>query len=205
MSVLASFSIRQCNTYRDNYKALQATYGDSISYFQARDKSQVATITAFNGKIKDLKLVNEELYNEINNLKLKAKNVQSIVKYETKVEYKNDTTYVINEPTYSKQFDFSDKWRTLKGIIRCDSDTLDLHIDNRVFADYTVVFDKQNRLYLKSDNPYVQLNEISGWTIPKQRTRRFGIGPYTGIGYDPINNKIILNIGISVHYSLIQF
>lgn len=206
LCLVASFSVRQCNYYHDNYNALHATYVDSVTYFQARDKSQVATIHLFEGKIKDLKVVNDELYKEINNLKLKAKNVQSIVKYQTKVEYVNDTTYIITTPQYySKDFDFSDKWRILKGNIRCNNDTLDLHIDNKVFADYTIVFDKNNKLYLKSDNPYIQYNEISGWTVPKQKTKRWGIGPNISVGYDPLQNKPTWNIGIGLQYNIIRF
>lgn len=210
MLVIASLSISKCtsikNEYIDNIKALN----DSIELYRSKTNKLVAEKSLFSGEISNLKYLNESLYKEIEDLKLKNK-VKDIVYVNSEiVNEKHDTTYIVKVDTINKgfvhDFKFNDEWRELEGKVRYYNDSVNVGIDKDIVKfDYTIAIDKKNKVYIKSNNPYIQYNEISGYTLPKQRTKRFGIGPYTGIGYDPINNKIIPNIGISVHYSLIQF
>jgi hypothetical protein len=71
--------------------------------------------------------------------------------------------------------------------------------------DYTVAMDKNNKIYIKSTNPYVKYEEISGFQVPKQKQKKWGIGPQIGVGYDPVHNKISPTIGIGIQWSPIQF
>ena len=71
--------------------------------------------------------------------------------------------------------------------------------------DYTVGMDKNNNIYVKSTNPYVKYNEISGFRISQPKKTHWSIGPSINIGYDPINLKPSFSIGASINYSLYKF
>ena len=65
--------------------------------------------------------------------------------------------------------------------------------------------DKNNKIYIKSDNPYVKYNEISGFTIQKEKKTHWSLGPSINFGYDPINNKPAFSIGASLNYGIIKW
>ena len=106
-----------------------------------------------------------------------------------------------------KDFAFNNKYRELEGQVSLFDTTLSLNINkDKIYLDYTLAL-KDGKVYVQSDNPYVKYNEIQGLTIPSNiaKTKRFGIGPSVGYGYDFKFKKFSPYIGVSVNYNLISF
>ena len=74
--LLVSFlcsSIKQCSDTRFNYKNNIEVLNDTIRYYKDKNGNLVATKLAFLSDVKNLKLLNESLYKQINDLKAKGK------------------------------------------------------------------------------------------------------------------------------------
>lgn len=203
-----SMAVNKCQNvskeYRNNIEALN----DTIHYLQDKNGNLVATKLAFESDIKTLKLLNEDLYNEIDNLKLKNK-IDNVTYFTGVIDNpEQDTLYIVSHDTisqgFSKDFAFNNEYRTLEGNVNYQNDTVGVSINkDQVKFDYTVAMDKDNHIYIKSTNPYVSYSEITGFTVPKEKKKRFYTGPSISAGYDPIQNKPSLTIGWSVGWGLI--
>ena len=210
LCVLLSFSIQKCSNANNEYKNNIEALNDTIKYYQDKNGNLVATKLAFESDVKTLKLLNEDLYKEIEDLKLK-KSVSSIVYIEGKVENpKQDTSYIVKYDTiskgFNKYFDFNNEYRVLEGNVKYENDSLGIFINKDIINfNYSVGIDKYNNIYVKSTNPYVKYNEISGFRVSQPKKTHWGIGPSINFGYDPIQNKPSFNIGVSLNYSLIKF
>jgi hypothetical protein len=206
-----STSVNRCSNTSDEYKHNIEALKDTIKYYQDKNGNLVATKLAFESDIKTLKTLNEDLYNQIDSMKLNPKVVNQIVYVGGEIENpEKDTTYVVNPDTidngFTKDFDFSNNYRVLTGNVDYHNDSLGVHITKDVtYFDYTVVMDKDSRIYVKSTNPYVKYNEITGFTVPKQKKKRWNVGPSIYGGYDPINGKPSAGIAISLTYGIIQW
>ncbi len=208
--ICLSISIKQCSTikreYRDNIEILN----DTIEYYKAKNGNLVATKLAYKSDLKTLKILNEDLYKQIDNLKIKNK-VKDIVYINTDIVHElHDTMYIVNHDTivngFYKDFNFNNKYRLLEGNVRYNNDSLGVSITNDiVHVDYTVAIDKNNKVYITSDNPYVKYNEIQGYTIPKPKKKRWNVGPSIGYSYDIKKNTFSPVVGISLQYGLIQW
>jgi len=211
-----SSAVRRCSTnekmYETNIKALT----DTITYYKGENGNLVASKTAFMAEVNDLKELNKGLYDQITKLGVKPKNIVTTVYSEGEIKYlPQDTAWVVKHDTINlergidKSFAFNDQWRDLEGTIGYHQDTLGLRISKDIMRfNYTVAMDKNNKIYITSDNPYVTVNEIQGFTVPtyqKEKVKRWGIGPYLGVGYDFSRNKIAPTIGIGVQYNLFRF
>ena len=206
-----STSVNRCSNTSDEYKHNIEALKDTIKYYQDKNGNLVATKLAFESDIKTLKLLNEDLYNQIDSMKLNPKTVNQIIYVGGEIENpKKDTAYVVQHDTitkgFTKDFNFNDNYRTLEGNVDYRNDSLGVHITKDVINfDYTVVMDKDSRVYVKSTNPYVKYNEITGFTVPKQKKKRWNIGPSVYGGYDPINGNPSAGIAISLTYGIIQW
>ena len=206
--ILLSFSVKQCNSYKHEYNSYIAVTNDTIHTYKDRYNRLVATTLAYETNIKDLKLLNNDLYNEISALKSKPVTATHITT--TITNEVHDTCYIIKPSDMvqgiTERFDYSNPYRTLSGTISYHPDTLEMKIDSdKVYVDFTVAMDKKNQIHVVSNNPYVQYNEISGFTLPKPRKKRFSVGPYIGSGIDVRTGKIDPQVGIGLSYSLIEF
>ena len=183
---------------------------DSIQYYKGKNGELVAEKTLLIGDMDLLKVANAELAEKINSMKVN--NPTQIIYVETVVDNStHDTiweTPAIYDSSFVKEFDFSDKWRELAGSVTVKDTTMSLNIDkDKVFVDYTLAI-KDNKVYMASDNPYVQYNEIQGLTMPKQKKRfSMGIGPTISYGYDFQHKNFAPCVGISIgiYYNLFQF
>lgn len=182
---------------------------DSIHYYQGKNGELIAEKTLLLGDMHTLELANADLAQTIEDMKLH--NPQQVVYIETEVINEvHDTTWMIepNDTLIQKAFDFSNQWRVLNGSIKLQENNLSLNIDNdKVFANYTLAI-KDNKVYLTSDNPYVQYNEIQGITLPKTRKNfSVGIGPAISYGWWPGMSKPSPFFGVSLglYYNLLQF
>ena len=214
--ILLSCSIRTCQNknsqYNNNIKALT----DTITYYQSQMGALVASKTAFESNIEELKLVNSKLYQELEDMKLKKGKVDNAVHVEGNIDFgKNDTIYLvqydtingeIDKSSFKQKFDFSNQWRELEGSVAVANDSMKVSIDkDKIFFDYTVAMDNNNKIYIKSNNPYVQYTELSGFTVPKEKRKHFSIGPSVGVGYGVFNRKPDLFLGITFTWGVIQF
>lgn len=192
--------------YNNNIRALN----DSIHYYYTKTNELVATKLAFEGELKDLKLLNKTLYDEIKKIKPKGDvtNATYVTGYiENEV---HDTTYVVKHDTikngFYKEFNFNNDFRKLEGNVRYLQDTVGVSITkDLIYFDYTIAMDDKNNIYVKSTNPYVKYNEISGFQVPKQKNKRWFTGPSINAGYDPIQNKPTFSIGWSLGYGLFKW
>lgn len=211
--ILCSFlttSISKCSSVKNEYQNNIEALNDTIKYYQDKNGNLVAKKLAFESDIKTLKVLNEQLYKEIEDLKIKG-NVASVVYVTGKVENPpKDTVYLVNHEIISKgfirDFNFNDKYRILEGNVKYDNDSLGIFINKDIVNfDYTVGMDEKNNIYVKSTNPYVKYNEISGFRILQPKKTHWSLGPAINFGYDPIQNKPSFNIGISLNYGLLKF
>ena len=46
---------------------------------------------------------------------------------------------------------------------------------------------------------------MTGFTVPKQRPKRWGLSLYGGYGFDVINKKFNPNLGIAVTWDIFQW
>ena len=205
-----SSAIKQCSDTRFEYKNNIAALNDTIRYYQDKNGNLVATKLAFESDINTLKLLNEDLYNQIKDLKAKG-NVIAGTYFAGVIENpKQDTTYIVTHDTilkgFIKDFAFNNEYRTLEGNVSYKNDTVGVNIEkDQVKFDYIVAMDDKNNIMIKSKNPYVKYNEITGFQIPKQKQKRWSLGPAVNFGYDPFQNKASVSLGISLNYGIIQW
>lgn len=205
-----SVSTQQCSHYKNEYKDNIEILNDTIHYYKAKNGKQIATIHGYETNIENLKYLNDSLYKAIKNIKPKTK-VVTVTQFSGYIDNStNDTTYIVKKDTiikgFYKDFNFNNEYRLLEGNVRYNNDSLGVSITKDVVMfDYTVALDKKNRIYITSNNPYVKYNNISGFTIPKKRAKRWSVGPSIGYSYDIKKNTFSPVVGISLQYGLIQW
>lgn len=208
--VFLSISINKCSNEKVRYKNNIIALHDTIRYYETDNGDMAATIRGFEAELKEVKLLNKELYEKVKNLKPKG-DVTNATYFTGVIDNpQRDTTYVIEHDTISqgfkKDFAFNNEYRILEGNVTYEEDTLGVNIEkDQVQFDYTVAMDDKNNIMIHSSNPYVKFNEISGFQIPTPKRKRWSLGPAVNFGYDPIQNKISPSIGISVNYGLFQW
>lgn len=207
LTACLSFSVSKCSDARLEYKNNIEALNDTVRYYQDKNGNLVATKRAFEAELKDLKLLNEDLYNEIKSLKAKG-NVTSGVHFSGVVENSpQDTTYIVSYDTISrgfyKDFAFNNEYRVLEGNVSYQNDIVGVKITkDQMFFDYIVVIDDKNNIMIRSTNPYIKYNEISGFQIPKPKDKRWSFGAFANYGYNPSNRDQYIDIGMSLDYSL---
>lgn len=203
---MLSISVRSCQEnkqlYGDNVTALI----DSVSYYKAKNGELVASKSLLEGDMSLLEKTNSELANELNSMKVK--NPEQVVKIVTKyIKAPSDTVWVIDSTNVNitKQFDFTDDYRSLTGDVYLKNNMLGLNISkDEVYTNYTLAI-KDNKAYITTNNPYIKILDIQGITIPTPKTKHFYLGPSINFGYDPIQNKPSFNIGVSIGYGLFSW
>ncbi len=209
LSLLTAFniSVNTCSNNEGIYKNNLAAARDTVRYYKSRSGTEVATKQGFTEKnINKLKGYLEQLKTEIKNMKVKQSSVTSAVRTENTVYLPViDTVYKIQESErsgFSRQFSFNDKYRTLEGTTSYYNDSLNVQITkNEVYFDYNVVMDKNNRIYVSSNNPYIKVNNIDGFQMTRPKQKRFGVGPFLGVGIGH-DGQVMPTIGVGVVYRL---
>ena len=206
-----TISINRCSNVSREYKNNIEALNDTIKYYQDKHGNLVATKLAFESDINTLKLLNRSLYDQIDSLKLKKDNVAQIIYVGGQIENpKKDTAYVISHDTiskgFSKDFNFNNKYRVLEGNVDYQNDSLGIFINKDIINfDYTVAMDKDNRIYIKSTNPYVKYSEISGFTIPQEKQKHWSLGIFGNYNYSPTHNFKYLDLGMGLNYTIKKF
>ena len=211
LTVLLCMSMRQCISNKHIYNNNIIALTDTIKYYKGKNKELVASKKMIETSFNNIKYINDSLYNVLKSIGVK--NPDNVVYIETVIrDEKHDTMWVDNINSINKyikkDFDFSNKYRTLKGYVYFNKpDTLGLSIEqNDVTADFTVT-QKDNNVYITSNNPYIKYNNIIGiknQSGHKIKTKRFGVGPYIGIGINK-DAKIEPVVGIGLSWSIFRF
>lgn len=205
--LLLNNSVNQSNINEKIYENNIIALNDTVSLYKTKAGELVATKTAFECDIKELKKINETLYTEIKDLKSKNDIVSGIYVDGEIVNSNNDTVYIIKYDTiqngFNHNFNFNNKWRDLEGTVSYNNDSIKLNINkDLVRFDYTIGLDDKNKIYINSDNPYVKYSNISGFTIPKEKTKRIIIGPSITGGYSILHNRFDIIVGVSATLNL---
>ena len=211
--VWALLSMQRCSMMKLNYETAQnniVALTDSIEYYECKTGELVAQKTILTGEIEDLKESHSKelntLYNDLNSMKRKNAQLAAQIKGFIDNPVK-DTVWKYDTIKFTQSliqpFDFSDKWRTLSGNITLDDDTMRLNIkEDQVFFDYTIAMEN-GCIYIKSDNPYVKYDCITGIQEQQKKPKRWNIGFQAGVGfqYGMLNKTIdvgpYLGVGIS--------
>lgn len=209
LAVSLATSINRCSSVSGEYENNIAALNDTIKYYQDKNGNLVATKLAFESDLKTLKLLNADLYEQINDLKAK-KPVEQAVYFGGEINIpEQDTLYIVEHDTiakgFSKTFEFNNEFRTLEGLVDYHNDSLGVAIKkDQVKFDYTVALDKDNNIYVRSTNPYVTFNEISGFTVPKRKRPKttFVIGPSAGYSYNINAKEFGWSIGLQATWGL---
>lgn len=205
-------SMRSCSqmkTERNDARNNIVALCDSIEYWQNKNGELIAEKTILVGEIDDLKYVNSEMYNDL--AAMKQKNAELAAKIEGYIEnpkvdtlwqYSKDTLYI--NANIVQPFEFKNDFRLLSGNITLSQNTMGLNITNDiVYFDYTLALD-DGILSIKSDNPYVRYNSISGIQLPKEKPKRWNIGVQAGLGFnfDLVSQRVGLGpyLGLGVSY-----
>lgn len=202
------FTINKCSNIKYKYDSNITALTDSLVSSKTKsNKLIVSKKTSVGNSIKDIKQIDTSLYNSVKDSKVK--NVTSATKFNGTANFgKKDTSYVIisKNEEIKKDFDFSNKWRQLSGNIYLIKDTLGLKIyKDKVNFEYTIIQDKNNNVYITSENPYVKYNQVGSFKIIPNKQKHWNIGPTIGYGYNFGTNKFAPYIGISLTYGIINF
>lgn len=209
-------SMRSCTNQVNENKLLEhniEALSSEAELYKGKNGELIYQQQILIGDMNTLKIANENLYKRIKSMEVKnaeqALRIEGLIRNpqrDTVWQINTDTIYIDRSLNISRRFDFSDKWRTLNGNVFLADGNLGLNIDNDLIKfDYTAVFN-DGQLYITSDNPYVQYNNITGIQVPKQRKKRWNLGIYGGFGvhYD-ISSKRFgygpqIGAGISVGF-----
>ena len=201
-----SISVRSCQENKQLYDNNVTALIDSVSYYKAKNGELVASKSLLEGDMSLLEKTNSELANELNSMKVK--NPEQVVKIVTEyIKAPSDTVWVIDSTNVNitKQFDFTDDYRSLVGDVYLKNNMLGLNISkDEVYANYTLAI-KDNKAYITTNNPYIKISDIQGITIPTPKTKHFYLGPSINFGYDPIQNKPTFNVGVSIGCGLFSW
>lgn len=176
---------------------------DSVHYTATKSGDMMAYKQGFVIKSqKELKELYPALYADLKDMNLKK--ADNAVKVTGNISFdRHDTVYIIKGDSiknFKKNFDFSNKWRDLSGTVSGKNDSVTVGIDkDAVRFSYTVMQAKDGEIYIKSDNPYVRYNELTGFKIQKQKTKRWGLGIQAGYG---VGSKVTPYIGIGLSYNI---
>lgn len=202
--LLNLFTIRSCYNYKSQGDINVIALTDTIHYYKSKNGDLVASKYILEGDLNTLKIVNDSLYNVVKDMKvnkpISVVYVDGVIKNELK-----DTVWVITKEeltkdTIRKDFVFNNNWRLLEGQIEAVDSTLGLQITKDQYNfDYTVAIEN-NQVKIKSSNPYVKYNEITGIQIPKNKkpTWAVTVGPSIFGGINPTNGKSTWGVGGSI-------
>lgn len=194
-------SMRSCTNQVNENKLLEhniEALNAEAEEYRGKNGELVKTIQILIGDTNTLKIANEDLYKRLKSMEVKnaeqALRIEGLIRNpqrDTVWQVNTDTVYIDRNINVTRQFDFSNKFRTLAGNVFINDGNLGLKIEKDIIKfDYTAAF-KDGQLYITSDNPYVQYNNITGIQVPKQRKKRWNIGLYGGFGvhYDMPSKK----------------
>lgn len=205
--------------------------------FNIKQKTVDQNIHAYQNHINELVLENndlltyrasyivkeKELTNTIDILKSEKKDIEK--KLHEKIAYisninayiKMDTVYIVKDAIYIKdsiftniEFDYNDKWMTLKGNAHYKNNKYNISLyDINIPAPIKTGLTNDYTIFIESSNPYLTITSIEGAVIDGsnlyKKPKRFNFGIQAGFGptYGLINRQFDIGIylGIGIEYN----
>ena len=182
-----SISVKSCQKNKQLYDNNVTALIDSVSYYKAKNGELVASKSLLEGDMSLLEKTNSELANELNSMKVK--NPEQVVKIVTEyIKTPSDTVWVVDSTNVNitKQFDFTDDYRSLVGDVYLKNNMLGLNISkDEVYANYTLAI-KDNKAYITTNNPYIKISDMQGITIPTPKTKHFYLGDRKSVVWERV-------------------
>ena len=66
--------------------------------------------------------------------------------------------------------------------------------------DFVVALDDDNNIMIKSTNPYVRYNEITGFQLPKVKPMQWSLDMFTSFNYNAHTNDRYADVGLLLKY-----
>lgn len=194
------------NDIRNSAQDTLTVYKNKVGELYAQQKTYIV-------EIKDLKKHNQELYDEVKNLKdhpIVVTKIKTVTEYKDKIV--KDTVTIDPSGNYTFNMNYNDPWFNLSGKSTLNIETMigtakfdSISFPNTITVD---LIEKNNQLSFiaKSDNPYCQINSLNGSILSPETSsvlkKRFdkkwavvvGVGPTLSV-YD---NKIVILPGLQV-------
>lgn len=192
------------DVYRQNITALT----DSLRISTTRSGDLLARIAYFETKTSDLEKYSRDLAAQVEDYKKSTgKDVVSAITSETVTVLPEHEVVYVRDSTYMyKEFDFSDEWRTLTGSLTVTPDSAGVTLGpETVHARFTAGLDEAGNVFLKTDNPYVYISSLEGFTVPRTRQKRWGLGITVGGGLMLPSGKIGPCVSVGLTYNIISF
>lgn len=210
--IINCVAIKSCNNSKNLNNNNIIALTDTIKYYKTKSGELAVSKTLLEGDLSTLKLANDSLYKVVKDMKVSDPSTVVYIKSYVDNPEKDTVWNIIRDTIHgeiTKDFAFNDKYRSLEGYITSSDTTLGLNIKkDQVYFDYTLAIE-DSKIYLKSNNPYVKFDNITGITIPKPKKYKYsiGIGPQIGYGYDFVAKKGVpyVGIGISLNYNILSF
>jgi hypothetical protein len=176
--VLGLFCIKSCNRNKTLIEeaSLIMNYQDTVLFYKSKNGDLISYNKALEISSENLKVINKELYDELEDLKMRKPKV--VTKIVTEVEIREiPVPYEVQLPcdSFNVPFSFNDTWVAIGG----RSKHTGLFFDSIVLTnDMTIaVGEKDNGLFkrneyivaVKSDNPYFNTKSLKSYTFkPKE-------------------------------------
>ena len=55
---------------------------------------------------------------------------------------------------------------------------------------------------IRSTNPYVKYNEITGFRLPQNKTKHWSLNAFGNFAWEPAHNDRYIDLGVSVDYNI---
>lgn len=211
MVVLTVAKFEGMRTERDSYKSLADAQVKEVKYWkdkeglsharaQAAEASTKAILDIHNAEMQDLR-------KQVSGLNKNLSNLKSYIS--TRVSTSDTIFTTLHDTVYNnrpvKAFSYKDDWTVINGTLFQDSVKIKYQVtDSLTFVTY---YKKQGLFKPKrlmvdgiSYNPHSRITGLKNITVAQPPRKRFGVGPYIGIGID---GKI--NIGFGAQYSVLRF
>lgn len=218
-----AFRIRSCtNDERRQAAAAQRLLLDSLTAERAKTGQLVYTKASLEADLALNKGLVKKLQKTIDVDDAKLRDVTGIrqtVHDTVKVKGDPVITYVDSNKTGIASVGqiFSDSFYTAQAFIdleKPDSSFLELQATDSITVSTRTAKDSTGQPWLlisvQNENPHVMTKNIDAYRykLPKEKIKRFGIGPEVGIGI-PFNTgaglRLAPYLGVGLHYSLIRF
>ncbi|WP_343302838.1 DUF6549 family protein [Chitinophaga niabensis] len=209
IGILATRSCHRKEKVITSIETIQDIRDDSVRFWQDLAGREHAEKQVAEGSISALKIYYKS---EIDSLKrifrMKENALQSFVSAQTEtkgsVVLKVDTVYGDTSKTY--QFHYDDRWISLQGEIAKEPFIRYSVRDSITFVTYSKkkgLFTKETYVDGFSQNPNTRITGLTGIRVNNAKSKRFGVGPYAGYGFN--GTRWTPSAGIAIQYSLINF
>lgn len=175
--VLGLFLGRSCTHSKPSNNSITdiLNYKDTVMYYKSKAGELIAYNNSLTVSYKDLKKVNDSLFKEIEELKIKKPKTITKIKTETVIK-EIFIPYNVEIPcdSFSVPFDFNDNWITIKGNSSDQGITFDsIKLTNDLLIVSGIKKDglfKRSELIVsvKSQNPYINVTGLQNYNIKKE-------------------------------------